>query len=163
MPSWLCYRITSPSSPLGIFLAPAHQVACPYLQARDFSLLLHLWVSSLQTFMITDTDSFFCPGGGGWNKGKSDYFCTPGVGHALNRPEVNFLRVIFCTVGWCSGWKQHFCVPHLETFSLTGVWVTGMKQRRLGLFSSLSWGGLYFLACSTKKEEEKEIISQQRM
>lgn len=57
----------------------------------------------------------FFSGGGAWNKVKTDYFCTLGVGHALNRPEVNFLHVIFCTAGWCGGWKQHFCVPGLET------------------------------------------------
>lgn len=159
MPTWLCYRITSPSSPLGISLAAAHHAACPCLQARDFSHLLHLWVLSLQTLMITDTDSCFFSGGGFWNKRKSDYFCTLGVGHALNRTEVNFMHVIFCTAGWYGGWKQHFCVPGLETCSLNCVWVAGLKQRRPGLLSSCSWGGLYFLGSSTEKEKEKAIIS----
>lgn len=121
MPSWLCYGITSPSSPLGISLAPAHCAACLCLQARDFSLLLHLHVLPPQTLMIIDTNSCFFSDGETWNKGKSYYFCTLGVGHALNRPEVNFLHVIFCTAGLCDGWKQHFFVPHLETCSFNYV------------------------------------------
>lgn len=97
----------------------------------------------------------FFSGGETWNKGKSYYFCTLSVGHALNRPEVNFLHVIFCTAGWCDGWKQHFFVPHLETCSFNYVWVAGLKQKRPGLLSSCSWGGLYFLASSTEKQMEK--------
>lgn len=39
------------------------------------------------------------------------------------------------------------------------MWVAGLKQRRPALFSSCSWGGLYFLATSTGKEEVKERVS----
>lgn len=52
-----------------------------------------------------------------------------------------------------------FYIPGLETCSLNYVWVAGLNRRRPALFSSCSWGGLYFLATSTEKEKAKEIIS----
>ena len=89
----------------------------------------------------------FFSGGEPWNKGKLDYFCTLGVGHALSRPEVKFLPVIFCTAGWCRGWKQHFCVPGLETCSLNvsvrseakETWLVQLSLMRWALFSCFQY------------------------
>lgn len=132
-----------------VLSVPAYrQETSHFCSTFGFCLCQYSWLL-MQTHCI-----FFV--GAAWNKGKSDYFCSLGVGHVLNRSKMNFLHVIFCTASSCGGWKQHFYIPGMENCSLNHVWVAGLKQRRPALFSSCSWGDL---ATSTEKEKEKEIIS----
>lgn len=163
MPSWLCYRITPPSSSPGISLAPAHCVACPCFRQETSHFCTTFGFCLCQySWLLIQTHICFLSLGAAWNKGKSDYFHSLGVGHILKRSKVNFLHVIFCTTGWYGGWKQHFYIPGLEICSLNYVWVAGLRQRRPGLFSCCSWGGLCFLATSTEKEKGK-LFPQERV
>lgn len=87
MPLWLCCRITSPSAPLGISLAPACWFLCCCMLSPQ---ILMITDSLLVFFLITDILLllfFFFSGGRALNEGKSNYFCSSGVGH---RPEVIF-------------------------------------------------------------------------
>jgi len=145
MPLWLCCRITSPSAPLGISLAPACWFLCCCMLSPQ---ILMITDSLLVFFLITDIllllFFFFWWRSLEW--GKIKLFLQ-----LRGWPQTwsEFLHVIFCAVGQGGGWKQHFCVPDWETCSLGYVRVAALKQRRSGLPGAHSEGGLYFLVSSS--------------